>query len=118
VERWLRDHFATPYPVAVLYVPRQSKHLRPGDHREIVEAITYRRGNRIEIAISLAIPWGHAIHALLHEWAHAVDWRPERLDKEREAHPDEWGIAYARIYREFYDNKGWEASELYPLENE
>jgi len=52
----------------------------------------------------------HAVDVLLHEWAHFLDWKPgdvsdppltaqEAMDQH---HRDSWGIAYARVYREFY----------------
>lgn len=37
---------------------------------------------------------------LLHEWAHLLTWF--EYSGEREDHTSEWGVLYARIYREYF----------------
>ncbi len=49
------------------------------------------------------------IDSLIHEWAHALTWFGAETDIED--HSNEWGMAYARILRTFYEwNFGREGS--------
>jgi hypothetical protein len=109
VEQWLRDHFPTPYPVDVIHRFddwRDDEGDRIFGDSELVDG-------RIRIRLNLRAWLEFVIETLIHEWSHAVDWRTPRLEEHREEHPDEWGLSYARVYREFYDNRGWEDSRLY-----
>ena len=52
--------------------------------------------------------WINAIETLLHEWAHLVRRRGESW-----GHDDNFWDIYGRIYRDFYDGRGCEASMEY-----
>ena len=36
---------------------------------------------------------------LIHEWAHCRAWTPGESGESFDDHPDDWGIAFARVYR-------------------
>lgn len=46
------------------------------------------------VRIDSRISFGHAVHVLFHEWAHALAWDDSGPD-----HGPEWGIAYSNIWR-------------------
>jgi hypothetical protein len=108
VEAWLREHFRTPWPVVVEYCDDWPGR-EPDDFGE-----TTREGRTIVIRVLRRMPLIYAIEMLCHEWAHAVDWRPEMLDAHRQHHAEEWGVTYAKIYTAFYDDGGVEESKEYP----
>ena len=99
VANFLRHEFSTPYPVTLR-----------------IEKIPYEEGpcfghvmlhrRRFIIRIDPLLPWEIAVDYLLHEWAHCHAWAHQKIDKERPDHSDEWGLAYARIYRRFYEEDG------------
>lgn len=110
IAEWLRERFPTPLPVDVIF--RKFK----GPWHEISEAETRRVGRRIEIALDPRSTIYYLIHALIHEWAHAVDWRHGRIEQlqdrgEAPLHGETWGVTYAQIYRAFFDEKGWRESK-------
>lgn len=114
VTTWLRERFPTPLPVEVVF-RRFEGESGKGRDGEGTDAEITRRGRRLEIALEERLSRAYLLHALVHEWAHAVDWRHgelERLQDEGEEplHPDTWGVTYARVYRAFYDEGGWEES--------
>lgn len=44
---------------------------------------------------------------LVHEYAHALDWRSERQETGRDRHHcDAWGVWYARAFRAAFDESG------------
>jgi hypothetical protein len=47
------------------------------------------------ISLRASQTYNELVDTLCHEWAHALAWDDDPLDD----HPDEWGIAYARVYR-------------------
>ncbi len=62
--------------------------------------------NCFRIEISCALNLNMKLEILLHEWAHVISWFGAGY---KEDHPGEWGLAYARIYREFlvWDFRRW-----------
>ncbi len=54
----------------------------------------------IEISTGMGIQM--RLETLIHEWAHVISWFGAG---HKEDHPDDWGLAYARIYRAFLE---WE----------
>lgn len=57
------------------------------------------RGNKFYIRVNRLLSFQDQMETLLHEWAHAVVWFV--VYPSGEDHHDEWGVAYARIYRAF-----------------
>lgn len=111
VENWLRDKFPTPYKtlVRVEAAPQFGKGHYYG--------VTWRRDDGIVlISISNKLTWTPAQEVLIHEWAHAMTWRPDHIERLRDhAHHDtEWAIAYGKIYQRFHDGKGGIESREYP----
>lgn len=101
-EGWLRASYPTPYPVVVRY------------NQVIADDLlgeTYRRERKLFIRVSRSCTRREAIETLLHEWAHAVTWPNDRLMRcgKDPDHSDEWGLAWTRIYRNFFDGAAWTA---------
>jgi len=70
------------------------------------ELVKKRFEIRLEAEVLVEDTPYHAVQILFHEWAHALSWgTPTKQD-----HPDEWGIWYARIYRAYMDEGGYEQS--------
>lgn len=46
------------------------------------------------------------LDTLIHEMAHAVAWKHQSVEKYYATHSDEWGIAYAKIYRKYFEEDG------------
>ena len=63
-------------------------------------------GNRkgkpvLSIRVSSDLSSDAQLFIAVHEAAHALQWRPEEAEMSREdEHDAEWGVAYARIWRE------------------
>lgn len=121
VAAWLAVRFPAPYPVRVEWVARiaPDRAGRKGLTRAEIAAGDYaaiwlESGPRILIQLSrrMVRTVSEAVHALLHEWAHAESTRHWKLEKRRKpgGHDAEWGIAFARIYSAFYDEFGWRES--------
>ena len=100
IEAWLRKKFATPYPVRVI--------VRRIARKEKARATTERVGKRIVITINERLNWDLAVDCLLHEFAHAVDFRHESVERRRPDHDDQWALAYGKVYRSFWDEGGRE----------
>jgi hypothetical protein len=100
VANWLRHEFVTPYPVdlRVEKIPPEGGEKCFGDVRLLK--------GRLLIRIDPRVAWETAIEILLHEYAHCHSWMHHKVDKDRPHHSDEWGLAYARIYRRFNEEGG------------
>lgn len=96
-EAWLRENFQTPYPVVVQYRKLEGR----GESK--VWGDTYRDGRKLFITVDPRMTLGDSIAILIHEWAHAVVWRHETVERNRVHHDDEWGLAYAKIYSAWHD---------------
>lgn len=62
-------------------------------------------GGRFKIEIGNKLCIRVKLEVLIHEWAHIISWFGAG---HVEDHPDDWGLAYAKIYRAFID---WEYGE-------
>lgn len=111
VERWLREHFPTPYPVVVRWAARIADDAYgecywDSSISSIVIRLSRRRCRDRDLANS----------TLMHEWAHAVVMPNDRLYRSLDRrgavqeHPDEFWLARGRIYRLFHDLDGHEES--------
>jgi hypothetical protein len=109
LELWLRKNFPTPYPV-VVHVEKISDN---------VYGECYKWTGNVTIRINKNIPKAEQLHSLIHEWAHAMTWPNRKLEKSgRPEHPDEWGLAYAKIYRQCFDEGGFLISANLKLDEE
>ncbi len=95
---WLREHHPTPYPTQV-YLERI-----PGRGVRRTDGITLLDERKLRIILDNRLTWAEMIEVLIHEWAHAMDWRHARMENRRDAdHSESWGLYYARIYRDVHD---------------
>ena len=113
---WLRENFATPYPVVVEWAHKIAAD--PKDRPAIRESgyvgECYWRSPVIAIRLSkrLCRTLVVAQDTLNHEWAHAIVMPNQRVHAHRvrqgdtPEHPDEWALAYGRIYRAWIDDGG------------
>lgn len=85
---WLRANYPANHPVTV----RGKRHLKDVGTTEL-----FRRGFLIEV--ETATCWQVRFDAILHEWAHCLTWEGAETEED---HSAEWGMAYARLYREFF----------------
>lgn len=100
---WLCREYPTAYPVKFGITTKI------GDD---VHGFTSRSGRTFYIFLAKKIPLAYAIDYLLHEYAHAIAWRHEKIERRKiDMHDAEWGLAYAELYRRFYDDHGWEESK-------
>ena len=108
MEIWLNSNHPTPYPVRVRWVKKIAAdrgsppwHVKIGDVGEC-----YWADGKITILLSarLCRTYMVATETLHHEWAHAVVMKNARVHNHpantKEEHPDEWALAYGKIYRE------------------
>jgi len=85
---WLKKEFPPNYPVTV-----RSIKMKDQGGTELVR-------KKFLITVRCDTCWQVRFDSLLHEWAHALTW--EGAETFIDDHSAEWGIAYARVYREFY----------------
>jgi len=84
----LMKAFPTPFPVKVFFLPGKEMP-KDGDSTPCaLLGVTYRKGKHIYIALNNSQP-AHIVHwTLNHEWAHAMDWRPEAAEIQRSKAPN------------------------------
>lgn len=87
---WLKNAFPAQRPVSV--VSKEVDKDLLGSAELLHGRFKIEIGNKLCIQIKLEV--------LVHEWAHVISWFGAG---HKEDHPDDWGLAYARIYREFLD---------------
>jgi hypothetical protein len=114
---WLSEEFPPPGPVRVRLV-RYIAPIPEGDTPLSADMRT--RGDfgecwsdrgRYYIDISLARVTTHdaLIDTILHEWAHLLAVKGGKLERHRRSHHDaEWGISFARVYRGYIEDGGYE----------
>lgn len=97
VIKMLRRETSPPLPVHV-------RRIKLNDNDGYCSKVRDQFYVRININFSEA----RAIDTLLHEWAHALSWKPKfddaslsSEDFERIIHGPSWGVAYAEVYRLF-----------------
>jgi len=106
---WLRKVHPPPLPVRVIFRP-----ICVGKHwTQSYDGTTSRKGRTIWIIIDGRLKTYSMIETALHEWAHAMTWRHEALEKKgyHPDHGDEWALAYGRVYRHYHDQGGREESK-------
>jgi len=100
---WLRCTFPARYPVAVRSLDRiviEGK-WRDGDG-PYYGSCDLTRG-KFHIEVRRNMQFALRCSTVIHEWAHCLTWQGAEADTD---HSNEWGIAYARIYRA-YENFNW-----------
>ena len=103
VHRWLMDEFPVPRPVdlKIARMPRNEY----GDCERV--------GPRLVIRINASLGWRMGNDILMHEYAHAMTWPLARVEDSVPHHSDEWGLAFARLYRAFDEEDGDERADSY-----
>ena len=111
---WLRRNHPTPYPVVVRWTPKVASD--PGDPPEtrkigdFAECYWQRPNIVIRLSSRRCRAFSAASETLLHEWAHAQTMPNERVSRHparsHEEHPDEWALAYGKLYRAWVDDGG------------
>lgn len=119
VFNWLKDNFTTPYPVMLVF---------PSELIDSSISDSWERSYYAEIKMvdrNLVIymskkkcfkNWDTALETLLHEYAHALDWRSSRIQNDRRHHGPEWGLYFAMLYEQFYDLGGSDESKEYGID--
>jgi hypothetical protein len=84
---WLHKSFPARGRVSVRSVPLQKLcgYCRLSDDRFLIR-------------IDAKAPYRVKLDTILHEWAHVITWFGSDTEED---HGGEWGLAYAKIYREF-----------------
>lgn len=91
-------------PFCPVIVQRTKKALAAGEFGDV--GLT-KRGGKPQLLVRLNANYDEWVQlaALLHEWAHCVQWRPEHQEERRENdHDAEWGVIFARIWGTFFSN--------------
>ena len=91
LKRWLRREFPPRYPVTI----------RRTSFREKFHGYTVFLDDDLRFVIRVRIDQSTAlqIDTLIHEYAHVLAW----FGLDEDVHAEEWGVAYARIYRAFIE---------------
>ncbi len=87
---WLKKTFPAQLPITVCTCKIEKDIFGTTECNEIIFIIKMNTG------VSFSIK----LETLIHEWAHAISWFGAG---HKEEHPDDWGLAYARIYRTFLE---------------
>ena len=98
--RWLRTNFPASRPVYV----RWRTHLKsPYDRSQDVWAVVHNRKTHFDLHLNRQLLRQVELldDTLIHEWAHVL---------EGMSHSDKWGRMYARIYRRWHGEDGFEDS--------
>ena len=87
---WLKNAFPAQRPVSVASCKIDKELL--GSVELVGCCFKVEIGNTLSLNMRLEI--------LIHEWAHVISWFGAGHEED---HPDDWGLAYAKIYREFIE---------------
>lgn len=85
---WLKNTFPAQRPASVKSCKIDDKNL----------GTTELAGGIFKIEIGSGLNFQIKMEVLIHEWAHVISWFGAGHEED---HPDDWGLAYARIYRSF-----------------
>ena len=95
---WLHRTFPANYPVMVRSIDKVIVEGKWRDADGPYQASCDFDNGQFRIEIRKGMCWSLLKDAAVHEWAHALTWQGAEADEE---HSSEWGIAYAKIYREY-----------------
>lgn len=103
IHRWLQDRFVAPFPTRLVI-----KQLNPPGKAidQLGGCDRYFKPDEFVLVVEKRLNWRLSIEVLLHEYAHAISWPMGAREDYEPEHLDEWGLAYAKIYRAFYDEGG------------
>ena len=68
-------------------------------------------GTYFKVEIQRNLNFQIKMEVLIHEWAHVISWFGAGHEED---HPDDWGLAFAKIYREFLE---WDYGRAGTLED-
>lgn len=116
IHNWLKAEFPLGRATSLLRVEIiKDEEPNARGKREHLDGRCYKTGRaEFLIQVSPKLKWSWAIETLLHEYAHAMTWPAAHREGYADEHPDEWGLAYARLYRAFTDDGGMIESRHYP----
>ncbi len=98
IYEWLQFSYPTPYPTKLKLIR--------GTKPRSDQGYVVLNGRHLVIYIDMKYPLHAAIDTVLHEYAHAVAWKHASMDAYVADHSNEWGLAFANIYRDFNDEGG------------
>jgi hypothetical protein len=108
--RQLKRHFNPGVPVQVKTVPTSTLKGYDGDSDGIIKL---GRLVKIIIRINADCSWKEKSDALMHEWAHAMEWDANWTDDSpKKEHGETWGVWYAKIYSYLIDTCWEEMKKL------
>ena len=123
VTKWLRENFATAYPVKVQIFKQlpfdkseDISGLSAPDRKRGYHAWCIKKKGRFLIALndSALQTMAEMTETLIHEWAHAVSEKFSRLEERRaSAHDDEFFLTWGRIYRAWGEQGGDKDADKY-----
>lgn len=108
IHHWLQANYPTPFPTILRIKELPNPRQFAGEN--------YYSSTRLIIRIHKHLPVWLSIDTLLHEYAHCMTHRHDRLERKRMeegGHDPEWGIAYARLLTDFTYKTGEEDSRNY-----
>lgn len=104
--RKLRDRFDPGVPIDI-----QTRRIT-GNIGDSHPVIKLGRLVKVIVRIDSAGCFDMRFQALVHEWAHAMEWEVSyRVDGPRDVHSETWGVWYAKIYSLLYDEEHDEESQ-------
>jgi hypothetical protein len=93
----LRSKCPPPRGIRIRFRRLAREHLK-GDHGE-----TTQRGRTISVAVADNLTEVETIDTLIHEYAHAMTWRP--FHALMHDHDAMWGVAFAQIYTAYHGTR-------------
>jgi Zn-dependent peptidase ImmA (M78 family) len=100
IHAYLTRKYVTPFPTTLIILGKTID--------KKVLGTTSKSKRRIYIAIDGTMEQSRAIETLAHEYAHAMTWTYQSIEDVRPHHCPEWGLAYARVYHDLWEDGGLE----------
>jgi len=111
---YLESKYAAGYPVELKWRKILIDPDEPVKCRKEYAAETYLESGKIIILMSRKRnrTYDYAIDTIIHEYAHARDWRHARIEgrEDRKIHGPEWALYYGEMYTDIHDEDGWKLS--------
>ena len=102
IHDYLQCKFITPFPTVLIIYGEDGNGGMPDD----VMGTASKSKGKIFITLDGTLERSRMIEILAHEYAHAYCWTYPRVEEYRPHHSDEWGLAYAKIYRDLWEEGG------------
>jgi hypothetical protein len=100
IHAYLTRNYPTPFPTTLLVLSETVD--------KKVLGSTSKSKRKIYIVVDGTMEQSRAIETLAHEYAHAMTWTYQAIEDIRPHHCAEWGLAYASIYRDLWEDGGLE----------